>query len=166
MTIGTRTSSFLFFFQRWKMSTHSKLHFNLILLLVDLAFENYAQKYLQCNYWWMFYKKDFYVESKLRDWTRDDLSLSGVETDTGVGRFIFLHLFCRFGSQTNDHVHVWPCMWISVSVFETISFLICESSSGNLQMGLYIVVRSVSNAIFCQRHSVHGELSLSLHVLY
>lgn len=35
------------FFQRWCLK---KLHFNLILLLVDLAFENYAQKYLQHNY--------------------------------------------------------------------------------------------------------------------
>ncbi len=39
-----------------KMATPGKLHFNLILLLVDLAFENYAQKYLQHNYWCMFYK--------------------------------------------------------------------------------------------------------------
>lgn len=54
----------------------------------------------------MFYRKDFYVESELRDWSRVDLSMSGVETDTWVGGFIFLHLFCRFGFQTNDHVHV------------------------------------------------------------
>ncbi len=39
------------------MATPGKLHFNRILLLVDLAFENYAQKYLQHNYWCMFYKK-------------------------------------------------------------------------------------------------------------
>lgn len=32
------------------MATPGKLHFNRILLLVDLAFENYAQKYLQHNY--------------------------------------------------------------------------------------------------------------------
>lgn len=44
----TKDKDFFFSFLFSKMeNVYTQLHFNLILLLVDLAFENYAQKYLQ-----------------------------------------------------------------------------------------------------------------------
>lgn len=48
MDDDTKDKDFFFSFLFSKMeNVYTQLHFNLILLLVDLAFENYAQKYLQ-----------------------------------------------------------------------------------------------------------------------
>lgn len=102
-----------------------KLHFNLILLLVDLAFENYAQKYLQYNYWCMFYKKIYMWsliygnELGMARLLEALLDLTGMVI--GVGSFLFIY-FVGFDYK-NDHVHAWSCMWITVSIFHYYLFL-------------------------------------------